>query len=105
MREVGLPDGRILVHGHWGRPALVFPSEQGNAADAESNGLVGAVAGRLEAGRVKLYCVESYDAASWSAGHLPLEERAGRTSVTSHGSSTRASGSLWTIAAAGPGRC
>src|SRR5947209_18693768 len=76
MREVGLPDGRVLVHGHWGRPALVFPSEQGNAADAESNGLVGAVSGLLEAGRLKLYCVDSYDAASWSAGHLPLEERA-----------------------------
>jgi esterase/lipase superfamily enzyme len=76
MREVGLPDGRVLVHGHWGRPVLVFPSEQGNAADFESNGMVGAVSGLLEAGRLKLYCVDSFDAASWSADHLPLEERA-----------------------------
>ena len=76
MREVPLPDGRVLVHGHWGRPVLIFPSEQGNAHDAESNGLVGAVSSLLEAGRVKLYCVDSYDAASWSANNLPLEERA-----------------------------
>jgi esterase/lipase superfamily enzyme len=76
MREVPLPGGRVLVHGHWGRPALVFPSEQGSAHDAESNGLVGAVGSLLSDGRLKLYCVDSYDAASWSANHLPLEERA-----------------------------
>jgi esterase/lipase superfamily enzyme len=76
MREVQVPDGRVLVHGHWGRPLLVFPSEQGNARDAESNGLVGAVGDLLAKGRLKLYCVDSYDAASWSAKHLPLEERA-----------------------------
>jgi esterase/lipase superfamily enzyme len=76
MREVPLPDGRVLVHGHWGRPVLMFPSEQGNAHDAQSNGMVDAVGGLLSAGRVKLYCVDSYDAASWSASHLPIEERA-----------------------------
>jgi esterase/lipase superfamily enzyme len=76
MREVPLADGRVLVHGHWGRPVLLFPSEQGNAHDAVSNGLVGAVGDLLTAGRVKLYCVDSYDAASWSASHLPLEDRA-----------------------------
>lgn len=76
MREVPLPDGRVLVHGHYGRPVLIFPSEQGNAADAESNGLVGSVSSLLEAGRVKLYCVDSYDSASWSAAHIPLEDRA-----------------------------
>ncbi|HEU5471444.1 MAG TPA: alpha/beta hydrolase-fold protein [Actinophytocola sp.] len=76
MREVQLPDGRVVVHGHWGRPVLVFPSEQGSATDAESNGLVGAVGDLLSAGRVKLYCVDSFDGASWAASHLPLEERA-----------------------------
>ena len=32
----------------------------------------------IEAGRVKLYCVDSYDGASWAGGDLPLEERARR---------------------------
>jgi esterase/lipase superfamily enzyme len=76
MREVQVPDGRVLVHGHWGRPLLVFPSEQGNARDAESNGLVGVAQQLLDDGRLKMYCVDSFDAASWSAKHLPLEERA-----------------------------
>ncbi|HEV8563039.1 MAG TPA: alpha/beta hydrolase-fold protein [Actinophytocola sp.] len=76
MREVSLPGGRVLVHGHWGRPVLMFPSEAGNAHDAESNGLVSAAGDLLTAGRVKLYCVDSYDSASWSASHLPVEERA-----------------------------
>jgi esterase/lipase superfamily enzyme len=68
--------GDVIAYGHFGRPVLVFPSEQGRAWDYENNGMVGAVAPLLEAGRIKLYCVDSYDAASWSANHLPLEERA-----------------------------
>ena len=40
--------------------------------------MVDAVADLLDAGRVKLYCVDSYDAGSWSNRSLPLEERARR---------------------------
>ena len=40
--------------------------------------MVDAIAGLLDAGRVKLYCVDSYDAASWSNREIPLEERARR---------------------------
>ena len=68
--------GDVIVYGHYGRPVLVFPSEQGRCYDFENNGMVDMVAGDIEAGRVKLYCVDSFDAASWSAQHLPLEERA-----------------------------
>jgi esterase/lipase superfamily enzyme len=68
--------GTVLRYGHWGRPVLVFPSEQGRAPDFEANGMVGAVSGLLEAGRVKLYCVDSFDAASWSNRGISLEERA-----------------------------
>jgi esterase/lipase superfamily enzyme len=70
--------GTVLGYGHWGRPVLVFPSEAGRAGDFESNGMVGAVADLLEQGRVKLYCVDSHDAQSWSDRGLPLEERARR---------------------------
>jgi len=68
--------GTVIRYGHWGRPVLAFPAERGRAGDFESNGLVGAVGDLLEAGRVKLYCVDSYDAASWSDLGIPLEERA-----------------------------
>ena len=70
--------GTVMVYGHYGRPALVFPSEAGRAWDFANNGMVGAVADLIEAGRVKLYCVDSFDAGSWSARDLPLEERARR---------------------------
>ncbi len=69
-------NGDVIAYGHFGRPVLVFPSEQGRCYDFENNGMIGAVAPAIEEGRVKLYCVDSFDAASWSASHLPLEERA-----------------------------
>jgi esterase/lipase superfamily enzyme len=68
--------GTLAVYGHWGRPVLVFPTEGGNAWEFAANGMVDAVSGLVEAGRIKLYCVDSFDAGTWSAAHLPLEERA-----------------------------
>ena len=68
--------GTVIVYGHWGRPVLVFPSENGKAGDFVMNGMVDAVADLIDAGRVKLYCVSSYDGQSWSNRTIPLEERA-----------------------------
>lgn len=82
--EVRLPapaaggEGTVIVYGHYGRPFLVFPSERGQAYDFENNGMVDAVADVLEAGRAKLYCVDSHDGASWSDTTVPTEERARR---------------------------
>src|SRR5689334_17369120 len=79
-----LDGGTVTVHGHHGRPVLAFPTEKGTAAEWAEHGMVDAVAELVEAGRVKLYCVDSYDAGTWSAVDLPLEERARR-----HGSYER----------------
>ena len=76
---IGAP-GTVVRYGHWGRPVLAFPSEQGKAWDFENNGMVGAVASLLDEGRLKLYCVDSYDAQSWSDTGIPVEERAQRHS-------------------------
>lgn len=73
--------GTVLAYGYWGRPFLVFPSERGSAWDFENNGMVDAVAGLVEQGAVKLFCVDSHDAASWSDRSLPLDERARRHQV------------------------
>ena len=67
-----------MTYGHWGSPVLVFPSEAGRAWDFENNGMVDAVRFLLDAGRLKLYCVDSADDATWSDRSLPLEERAAR---------------------------
>lgn len=71
-------DGTVIAYGHHGRPLLVFPSEQGAPWDYENNGMVDANAHLLEEGRVKIYCVDSFDEQSWVAEDVPLEERARR---------------------------
>jgi esterase/lipase superfamily enzyme len=78
--QVELGPLSLLVYGHYGRPVLVFPSEQGRAWDFENNGMVDAVADLVAAGRVKLYCVDSADAYTWSENSVPIEERARRHS-------------------------
>src|SRR5690349_3288444 len=70
--------GTVAAYGHYGRPVLVFPSEGGYAAEFADRGMVSAVGGLIDAGRVKLYCVDSFDGGTWSAADLPLEERARR---------------------------
>jgi esterase/lipase superfamily enzyme len=68
----------VLAFGHHGRPVLVFPSQESSRYEWEQRGMVAAVGGLLDAGRVKLYCVDSWDSGSWHDEWLPLEERARR---------------------------
>ena len=76
--------GTVVRYGHFGRPVLVFPSEQGRAWDFESNGMLDAVEDLVEAGRIKLYCVDSADDRTWSDQGISLEDRArGHAAYTS----------------------
>lgn len=74
-------DMAIVQYGYYGRPVLAFPSEAGRAWDFENNGMVDAVADLINDGRIKLYCVDSLDADTWSDKSLPIEERALRHEV------------------------
>jgi esterase/lipase superfamily enzyme len=69
-------EGGVLAYGHYGRPVLAFPSQEGSCDQYEERGMIEALAGPLEAGRVKLYAVDSYDSGSWYREDLPLEARA-----------------------------
>jgi esterase/lipase superfamily enzyme len=71
----------VAAYGHWGRPVLAFPAERGDAGEFERRGMVAAIGDLLAAGRVKLYCVDSFDSESWSNRGVPLEERARRHGV------------------------
>jgi esterase/lipase superfamily enzyme len=68
--------GSVVSYGHYGRAVLAFPAERGRAWDWQDQGMIDAVGGLLEAGRIKLYCVDSFDSTSWSNQSVPLEERA-----------------------------
>ncbi len=60
---------------------LVFPSSEGSFHEYEDRGMVAALSPWIEAGRLRLYCVGSYDSESWYGRHLPLHERAWRHSL------------------------
>jgi esterase/lipase superfamily enzyme len=77
-RAIEIAGGETLAYGHYGRPVIAFPSENGQVNDWEDRGMVDALGELLEAGRMKLYCVPSYDSESWTRRDLSLEERARR---------------------------
>lgn len=68
----------MLAYGHYGRPLLVFPSEQGHCNDYEDRMMIASMAHLIDSGRLKVYCIDSYDAQSWQDKSVPLEERARR---------------------------
>jgi esterase/lipase superfamily enzyme len=68
----------ILAFGHWGRPLLVFPSQESDRYEWERQGMIAALGPLIEQGRLKVYCVDSWDSGSWFDHGLPLEERAYR---------------------------
>ena len=69
-------DGNLIAYGHYGRPLLAFPSQEGDCHQYEERGMIEALAEPIEAGRVKVYAVDSFDGGTWYRGDLPLEERA-----------------------------
>ena len=76
LSSQAIGDSTVLVFGHYGRPVVVFPSDGGRAWDWENMGMLDGLRGPLDEGRFKLYCVDSYDLASWRNNSVPLEDRA-----------------------------
>ena len=64
----------LLVFGHGGIPAVVFPTSCGRFFEFEDHGMVHAIHAKLEAGQMQLFCVDSVDSESWySRGATPRE--------------------------------
>jgi esterase/lipase superfamily enzyme len=55
----------IRVHGHYGAPVLVFPTSGGDEWEYENQGMVEALGSHIDAGKVKLFCVNSVNNQSW----------------------------------------
>jgi esterase/lipase superfamily enzyme len=55
----------MLVFGHAGLPAIVFPTSQARFYEFEERGMVDSVRDKIEGGRLQLFCVDSVDAESW----------------------------------------
>jgi len=71
-------DMELLIFGHGGVPVVVFPTSQGRFHEFEDRGLVAAVAGKLEAGEIQLWCLDSVDAESWYNRNVPPRWRIAR---------------------------
>jgi esterase/lipase superfamily enzyme len=75
-RAIEIDGGTVLAYGHYGRPVIAFPSENGEVSDWEDRGMVDALGELIDGGKIKLYCVPSFDRESWTRSDLGLEERA-----------------------------
>ncbi|MBI3926831.1 MAG: esterase family protein [Armatimonadetes bacterium] len=58
-------DMEVRVYGHAGKPAIVFPSQEGRFFEYEDFGMVGVCAPYLQAGKLRLITVDSVDGQSW----------------------------------------
>jgi esterase/lipase superfamily enzyme len=65
----------LLVFGHAGEPALVFPTSGGRFFEFEDRGMVAALADKIDAGRLQLFCVDSVDRESWYNGRATPRQR------------------------------
>jgi len=55
----------LKVYGHWGKPFIVFPCSRGRFFDYEGMGMIDAITGFIDSGKIKLFCVDSVDEESW----------------------------------------
>lgn len=68
----------LLVFGHAGARALVFPTSMGRFYEWEDQGMMRALGEHLERGWLQLYCVDSVDEDSWYAKWKRPHDRAVR---------------------------
>ena len=63
----------MLIFGHAGTPVFVFPTSMGSFFEYEDRGMIGALAGKLDAGELRLFCVQTVDSESFYAQRPPRE--------------------------------
>jgi esterase/lipase superfamily enzyme len=68
----------LLAFGHGGSPWLVFPTSQGRFFEFEDRGMIQAMQRRLNAGELRLICVDSFDSESWYNRRLHPRQRVER---------------------------
>ncbi len=68
----------LKVYGYYGKPVIVFPAQAGRFFDFENFGMVEAVGSQIEAGKIKLFCLDSIDSQSWANWGAHPADRARR---------------------------
>ena len=68
-------DMEVNVYGTQGKPCVVFPSQNGRYFDFESFDMIEPCRPWLEAGKLRLFCVDSIDRETWSNREMPPRKR------------------------------
>lgn len=63
----------MLVFGHGGEPFFVFPTSMGSFFEYEDRGMVATLAGKINAGALRLFCIQTVDSESFYANRPPRE--------------------------------
>ncbi|HEX2913669.1 MAG TPA: alpha/beta hydrolase-fold protein [Chloroflexia bacterium] len=71
-------DMELLIFGHAGAPVLMFPTSMGRFYECEDMGMINALADKIEAGFIQVYCVDSVDIESWYNWYASPGWRIGR---------------------------
>jgi len=68
----------LKIYGFYGKPLIVFPAQAGRFFDFENFGMIAAITSQIEAGQVKLFCVDSIDNQTWANSDSHPADRARR---------------------------
>jgi esterase/lipase superfamily enzyme len=49
----------VVTFGHWGQPLVIFPTSGGDEWEMRNTGMIDALAGYVDAGRIKIFCVNA----------------------------------------------
>jgi esterase/lipase superfamily enzyme len=69
-REMG-----VVVFGHYGPPMIAFPTTGGDEWEYERTGVIDTISGFIDAGRVKVFCVNTNNADSFGNGQAHPRHR------------------------------
>ncbi len=65
----------LKIYGHQGKPCLVIPSQNGKHGDFEGFGMVEACRPFIDAGKLRLFCIDTIDSETWSCNYKNPRER------------------------------
>ena len=71
-------DMELKVYGWYGKPVVVFPAQGGRFYEYEDFKMIEAISGSIEAGKIKVFTVESLDNQSWANYNAHPADRARR---------------------------
>jgi len=74
-------DMALKIYGHFGKPFMVFPCSRGRYFDYEGMGMINAIEGFINEGKIKMFCIDSIDAESWYNFAVPPADRNARHEV------------------------